>query len=93
MEEKRELVGKSGFSIRRVVMTLYAIPEGIRFRLTHEEKGRNSNRNNEMLYLVEKTNPKVVSEFEFTLKEVMMTIVCENCVIDKEQSAGVLLQH
>jgi len=93
MEEKRELVGKSGFLIKRVVMTSYAVSEGIRFGLTHEEKGRNSNMNNEILYLVEKTNPKVVSEFEFALKGVMLTIGCENCGIDKEQSGGVLLQN
>ena len=93
MEEKRELVGKSGYWIKRVVMTLYAILEGICFGLTYEEKCRNKKRNEDILNLGEKTNPKVVSEFEFALKGVMLTIGCGYCGIDKEQSAGVLLQH
>src|ERR1700712_1791519 len=93
MEGKRELVGKSGCLVKRVVMTSYAIPEGIRFGLTHQEGCKNANRNNEILYLVERANPKVVSEFEFALKGVMLTIGYDNCGIDKEQSAGVLLNH
>jgi len=91
MDGKRELVGKSECLIKRVVMTSYAIPESIRFGLTHEEICRNRNRNKEILYVVEKANAKVVAEFEFALKGGMVTIGCENCGIDKEESAGVLL--
>jgi len=90
---KREEVGKSGNLLKRVVMTSFAIPEGITMGITHENKCRYANRNNERQYLVEKAKPKVVTEFEFALRRVMLSIGCERYGVENDQSAGILFDH
>lgn len=60
--------------LKRAVLRSYVIPEGITFGITHAAGCRNSERNDEILQAVEKTNPRVMMEFEFTLKGVMITI-------------------
>ena len=79
--------------LKRVVIRSYAIPEGLTFGITHTARCRNSNRNEEILHIVEKTKPKVVIEFEATLKGVMMTIGCDECGIDKNQTTGLIMEN
>ena len=79
--------------LERVVLRSYKIPGGLTFGITHTAKCKNSNRNEEILHAVEKTNPKAMMEFEFALKGVMITIGCNECGIDKDQTAGLLMDR
>ena len=79
--------------LKRIVIRSYAIPDGLSFGITHTARCRNSNRNEEILHIVEKTKPKVALEFEATLKGVMMTIGCDECGIDKNQTAGLVMEN
>ena len=79
--------------LKRVVLRSYAIPRGLEFGITHTAKCRNKNRNDEILHAVEKTNPTVTMEFKFALKGVMITIECNEGGIDKEHSAGLLIEN
>jgi len=91
---KREEIGKDGALVRRVVMTSYTLLSGLPIRLIYDEMYLNRDKNEKIMSVVEKANPKVVSELEMVLKGVMMTIgCCNSCGIDKEQSAGILFEH
>ena len=79
--------------LKRAVLQSYVIPEGITFGITHTAGCSNSDRNDEILQAVEKTNPKVMIEFEFALKGVMITIGCNECGIDKNQTSGLLMEN
>ena len=79
--------------LKRMVLRSYAIPEDLTFGITHTARCRNSNRNEEILHAVEKTNAKVMMEFEFALKGVMITIGCDECGIDREQTTRVLMEN
>ena len=93
MNEGRGSMGDGVRLLKRVVLRSYAIPEGLTFGITHAARCRNSTRNEEILHAVEKTNPKVVMEFEFALKGVMVTIGCTECGIDREQTTGLLMEN
>ena len=86
-KESRE---KSEGLLKRVVLRSYAIPEGITFGITHTTRCRNSNRNKEILHAVEKTNTKMMMELDFALKGGMITIGCNECGIDKDQTKDYL---
>ena len=92
-----DTVGKNGEGERklleRVVLRSYKVPGGLTFGITHTTRCGNRNRNDEILHAVEKTNPKVMMEFEFALKGVMITIGCNECGIDKNQTAGLLMDN
>jgi len=90
---KREDIGKDGCLVRRVVMTSYALPMEITIRLKHKNGCKNAGENEGIMSMVERANPKVVSELEIVLKGIMMTIGCNGCGVDKEESAGVLFDH
>ena len=79
--------------LKRVVLRSYKIPEGLTFGITYTARCRNSDRNEEILHAVEKTNSRVVMEFEFALKGVMITIGYNECGIDKNQTAGLLMEN
>ena len=89
--EKGSMKGNMGL-LKRTVLRSYVIPEGLTFGISHAARCRNSNRNDEILHAVEKTNPKVMMEFEFALKGVMITIGCNECGIDKNQTSGLLME-
>jgi len=91
---KREEIEKDGALVRRVVMTSYALPSGLQIGLKHDRRCLNKDKNEDIMSVVEKADPKVVSELEMVLKGVMITIGCCNgCGIDKEQFAGILFEH
>ena len=91
---KREEIGKDGALVRRVVMTSYALPSGLPIVLKHDRACLNGDRNEDIMSVIEKANPKVISELEMVLKGVMITIkCCDGCGIDKGQSAGILFEH
>ena len=91
---KREEIGKDGALVRRVRMTEYALPSGLPIKLKHDEMCLNGDKDEKIMGVIEKANPKVISELEMALKVVIITIGCYNgCGIDKEQSAGILFEH
>ena len=90
--EKESMERNMGL-LKRAVLPSYMIPEGITFGITHTTGCRNSNRNYEILQAVEKTNPKVMMEFEFPLKGVMITIGCNECGINKNQTSGLFVEN
>ena len=93
MELNKGSMKKDEGLLRRAVLRSYVIPEGITFGITHTARCRNSDKNEEILHAVEKTNPKVMMEFEFALKGVMITIGCDECGIDREQTTGLLMEN
>ena len=92
MNRSKEKKGNENGLLKRILLRLYAIPGGLIFGITNTARCRNSNRNKEILHAVEKKNPKVVLEFEYALKGVMITIGCDECGIDEEESAGILME-
>ena len=92
MNRGKEKKGNENGLLKRILLRLYAIPGGLIFGITNTARCRNSNRNKEILHGVEKKNPKVVLEFEYALKRVMITIGCDECGIDEEGSAGMLME-
>ena len=93
MNLEKESMEKDMGLLKETVLRSYVIPEGISFGITHTARCRNSNRNDEILQAVEKTNPKVMMEFEFALKGVMITIECNECGIDKTQTSRLLMEN
>jgi len=90
---KRAEVGKSGKMVARVLITSYALPDGLKFSLKHVENCPNEGRDDEVWRFVEKANPSVVSELEVVLRGAMLTIGCDGCGVNKECSAGILFNH
>ena len=90
---EREEIGRIRCLVRRVVMTSYALPMGLTVRLRHANGCRNREEDERIMGLVERANPKVVSELEMVMKGIMMTIGYNDYEVDKEESAVVLFEH
>jgi len=59
-------------------MTSYALLSGLPIGLKHDKRCWNKDKNEEIMSVVEKADPKVVLELEMVLKGVMITIGCCN---------------
>jgi len=90
---KRAEVGKSGKMVARVLITSYALPDGLKFSLRHVNDCPNASRDDEVWKFVGKANPRVVSELEVVLRGALLTIGCNGCGLNKECSAGILFNH
>jgi len=90
---KREEIERDGCLVRRVVLTLYALPMGLTIRMKHVDGSKKAKEDEGIMSLVERANLKVVSELEMVLKRIMITIGYNGCGVDKEESAGVLFDH
>ena len=90
---KRAEVGKSGKMVARVLITSYALPDGLKFSLKHVNGCPNVNRDDEVWKFVGKTDPRVVSELEVVLRGALLMIGCNGCGLNKECSAGILSNH
>jgi len=90
---KRAEVGKSGKMVARVLITSYALPDGLRFSLKHVNDCPNANRDDEVWKFVGKVDPRVVSELEVVLRGALLTIGCNGYGLNKKCSAGLLFNH
>ena len=86
-------VGKSGKMLARVLVSTYALPDGVRIRLKHRENCPNSGRDDDIFQFIEEANPRVVSEFNVVLRGILGIIGCVECGVDKSTSAGILFNH
>jgi len=91
---KREKIEKGGNLVKRVVITLNALPDRWKMTLRYAEGCRNSKMDELILWdIVEKGNPKVVSELEMVSLGIMGTLGCAGCGVDKGDSAGLQVDY
>jgi len=89
----REEVRNSRRMLVTVLTTSWAMPNGMPIKLRHVRGCRNSNNEEIILRVVERARPATVTEYEMSLKSVLLTLGCTNCGVDKTTSAGVLFRH
>jgi len=89
----REEVRNSRKMLASVLTTSWAMPKGMPMKLKHGEGCRNINNDELILRVVEKAKPATVTEFEMSLRSVLLTLGCNECGVDKTTSAGVLFRH
>ena len=90
---KRAEVGNSGKMVARVLITSYALLDGLKFSLRHVNGCLNANRDDEVWKFVGKAEPRVVSELDVVLRGALRTIGCNRCGLNKECSAGILFNQ
>ena len=59
----RNEVSKSWKMLARVLVSIYALLDGVKIRLRHSEGYQSTDKNNEIFEFIEKANPRVISEF------------------------------
>jgi len=88
-------MGQSGKILASVLTRSWAIPDGMKFEIVHEEGCRGRVYDSELVMsVVEAVSPRTVTELEVCVGTVMKTVGCgKGCGINKTTSAGVLFRH